>query len=222
MADSTSSREMPHLPPEWVRTVLSLLIFIHLFTLGAALLGRLPVASELSRRLANVPFLAPYRQALFMDLPYSFALTRADTVDIDHTIEAVVELPEGPAQVLVMPDPSISPGERARHWQRLGRNMAVYVGDPDLESILPSYVGKGLVERYNGKDATIKLRGRFLQDRSAYARGADPLRAELVRDVYEARVWLSDGRPRIMKKEGVGEAAPAASGSTPLIPELTQ
>lgn len=210
---SLSSNAEPQLPPEWVRTVLSLLFVIHLFAVGVALIGRMPVSSELFRRLANVRFLAAYRQLLDMDLPYNYPLTRADTLDIDHSIEAVVKLPDGKTEVVTLPPAGIPAGERARHWRQLTQNMAMFVGNPDIESILPTHLGLGLVKRYGGDEVVLKLRGRYLQDREAMSRGADPMRNDLLRDLYEARVWLSDDRPRIMKKEGVGESAPAAANA---------
>lgn len=203
----------PPLPSETVRTILSLLIFIHLFAVGAALFGRAMVSSELGRKLANVPLLSGYRQLLDMDLAYAFPLTRAETADVDHEIEATIQLPDGSTQTVVMPDPAIGSGERARHWRQLGLNMAIFLENDDMLSMLSSQIGAGLLRRFDGKDATIQLRGRFLQDPAASARGQDPLRDELLRDEFEARIWLSNGRPQFMKKERSGEAAPAAGTS---------
>ncbi|MBX7071820.1 MAG: hypothetical protein K1X71_01620 [Pirellulales bacterium] len=215
---NANTAEANMLPAGALRTGLSIFLFAHLFAVIIAIVGRGPVPSPLTSRVANLSILAEYRRLLHIDSAYAFPLTRADEFDIDYVIEALVTLPTGEAQTLLMPDSSIA-GERARHWRMLGQYMALYLEDADRESLLATGIGQGLIARYDAKDVDLKLKAHYLQDRGGYLQKPDPNRDDLWRDRYEARIWMSGGAPRLLKKENRGEAAPVAeSASTPALP----
>jgi hypothetical protein len=199
------------LPREGVRAGLSLLIFAHLFIIGTGMLGNGVMSSDFEQRLAGA--LAPYRRLLGMDMSYGFILTGGDALDVNHTIEADLLMPDGSHKKLVLPDPKGADGEAARHWRTLARSMATYVGNDEVEPLLPTGLGESLLNREGAKQATLTVRGHILQDPSASRLGEDPDAPARWRNVYQARVWKSGDNVRIMKLEGSSETAPAARAS---------
>jgi hypothetical protein len=211
--DLDSGSSEARLPRQSVRTALSIFLFAHLFTLAVSMLGRSPAASELARALAGAKILAAYRQLFALDQAYSYPLTRAGTTDVDFVLEATLTRPDGATESRVFPDPPDASGERTRHWRSLARNMAQFIGDSDLEAIMPRGFGAGLLDHYGAKEVDLRLRGHLLQDRAGFIRGDDPGRTALWRDDYQARVWRSGDQVRLMKKEARGETAPVAESN---------
>lgn len=188
-----------------VRSVLSFLIFLHLFALGIAITGsNAGLASPLQRRLHES--LAPmrfYLQMLHMDLAYNYHLTHAEMLDIDHRLEVDLQLPDGATETVVLPDDSTWPRTRRRRYQTLGLTVASQIGNAQMESVLPRAVAGALMAQTGAEQATIRCRGHFLLSAddvgSVDPARSDPWNEQLLRTLYEARVLLTDGEVSIVK-----------------------
>src|SRR5688500_11916297 len=93
------------LPSQTVRTVVSLLLFVHLFALLAAMLSNPQdaMASRLLFKLGNVRFLSGYTEALWMESAYDFFYTYGNNefvaaLGTDHRMEAELTLAGGETQ----------------------------------------------------------------------------------------------------------------------------
>ena len=69
------------------QTAISLLVFIHLFALFAAVVGNFGPVSPLRGRLGAVPLLRPYLEFLDMDLAYNYHLVDASEFDAPLAVE---------------------------------------------------------------------------------------------------------------------------------------
>src|SRR5688572_16252209 len=92
-------RDDAPLPPQGLRTALSLLLFLHLFALFVAVFSGSP-SSELLTGLRRAPGVRHYLQLLDMDFSYRYHLMLVDDLDMDFIIEADLDTPAGPQTVL--------------------------------------------------------------------------------------------------------------------------
>lgn len=214
---SSTSPETPTLPTGFpsveVRTIVSFLIFLHLFALAAALVATPGMSSELEQRVANLPVLRQYRQALDMNLPYTYHLTfGGEDLDFDHQLEVDLELADGQHKVVVIPADGIWPRSRMQRYQMLAFNTAVGVGQDGIETLLPQGIASGLLEQYGATRANFRCRLHAPLGRDRILAKADPQAADTWRTVYEATIWKSaDGQIRLLKQEAASDSAPGAA-----------
>jgi hypothetical protein len=205
-----SSPSSPVHPSQNVRTLLSFLLFLHLFALAVAVTSSNDRSSQLELGLRKTPLLRPYLQTLFMDLPYTYHLTSgiSDFQVNDAEMWIEVELNTRPGEpVRIPPADGLEPRQRFNRAESLVRTTASLVGQPDRESVLPAAIAASLLHRHGATGGTIRIMRRNL-----------PLEAftaipSTQRTMYEARILLVGGQVELLKTEAASESAPAATGT---------
>ncbi len=205
---------------EAVRSVLSLLLVIHLFCIFMAVGTVLPTA-PLHRRLVYI--LAPYVQLLNFDVDSTpYYLTHNTNLDVDHRIEL---LPRGADRSVadnwaVLPDVGFRGGERYRRFQRLAHVMA-YFTQTDQEAI-PAIIAKAVVQSYlshtGAAPAYVRCRGHLPIERDWVTRGTaaqrDPNDEMHFTVVYGALVTVTDGEVDVTADASASEVASPATDPT--------
>jgi hypothetical protein len=206
------------LPPDWLRTVVSFLIFVHLFALAVAILSNWNPSTLSMRLRQNVPLVRPYLQALAMDQSYLplYGLMFAMDEDTDMAVDIDLKLADGSQRQVALPATNLWPRQRWRHDARLAETAGDLTGErfKNIESILPQAIAAHYVRNYGATGGTIRFTRHKLLSIDAPA-SSDPA----VRDaysplfysrVYEARIILVGGTVQLLKKEADAEVAPAA------------
>ena len=211
---STTSPSQPAgIPSVEMRTVVSFLIFVHLFALTAALVFTPGMSSDLEQRVVNLPVLRQYRQALDMNLPYTYHLTfGGEDFDFEHQLEVDLELPDGQRKLVILPGPGLWPRSRHNRYQMLAFNTAAGIGQENIETILPQGITYGLLDQYGATRANFRCRVHLGLGRDRIIAKADPQAPETWRTVYEAAIWKTpDGQIRLLKQESARDSAPGAA-----------
>jgi len=147
-----AAKPVPPLPAAGVRTLITFLLFVHFFMIGAAVLGNLDTTSPLMRALINIRGIKQYLGLLHLNTAFQFTL--AD--ERDHRVLVALDVPSDltapgaaqnndsdapprltPAQVqsykLIQLTPAkVSPGIRQRRYLKLGQVMSQIDQDPSL------------------------------------------------------------------------------------------
>ncbi len=229
----------PSLPSQEVRTVLSLLIFLHLFSLSVAVLGYGNSAQFheqfLGRRLLDV--LSPYLDTLNFNLAHRYRvegsreqpidpiaryyLTRGMHTDIDFGVEITANRQDGGATTVTVP-PEGAWGEQRRRYQALANAIGTLAGNDGTaggdtaELILPKAVAGGALAELGASRGTIRCRGHLLLSPAAVASSTagenDPFDARYYENVFDAQVLASGGRVDLLKTAAAGEVAPVEKG----------
>lgn len=207
------------MPAEWKRTVVSFLIFLHLFALSVAVLSNWN-PSALSLRLRRVPGVKPYLEYLAMDQSYVplYGLTFGMEEDTDVKAEIELKFADGTQQEFSLPDGGLSPKQRWRHDARLAETAADMTGENfrNVESVLPQAIAAHFVAEHGANGGTIRLRRHFLQPMEALTSSVvterDPFDSSRYSQRYEARILVSGGQVQLLKTEAAAEVAPAANG----------
>jgi len=206
----------PGQPTEGVRTLVSFLIFVHLFALIVGVLAN-EVPSKLEVDLGSIPGLLQYRQALGMDLPYSYNFTRGNDpggeLDIDYTLTATVKKPDGEAETVTFPSADMWPHQRYHRYQILARHVAEFSseGTPDpanLETLAQAIAG-GILRSQGAKALDLLCRGQLTppgMDEYQPNPNAEPR----TRDAYDTRAFLVADQVELLKKEPARDTAPPA------------
>ena len=207
------------LPSEGVRTLVSFLLFVHLFALMVAVASNAGPVSAMRRALREAKPLIAYLQLLHMDLAYNFHLTHATEWDTDHFLEIERDWkgqPDANAARLKLPEPGGLPGIRAQRYHNLARNLAGLVGQDEAESILPYAISRGLLAQHGitGGRHRFRCRRHFLLEMREAAlidpADRDPFHSRRYGNVYEADLKFVGGQLLINKVAGAAETAPAA------------
>ena len=212
---SSNSSSPPRGPSERTRSVVSLLLTLHLIVLAFALSGNF-LRSPLQSRVLAV--LRPYAQTLNFELDFlPYQLTHATAADVDHRIE-VLPADADPDQAdawRVLPDRGFRGGERYKRYQRLARLMG-YLADEDASGNGLSMIGRGVAENFvmqrGIRTDRIRCRRHMLQDwesvQGGTAQQRNPNDPSYFRVVYAANTIVSDnGRVSLLKISDVGEVA---------------
>ena len=218
----TSSRhnESPAELPANVRTIISLVLFVHLFAVVLAIATNFGPLSELRGGL-RVNFLMRYLQLLNMDSAYNFHYMYGDPLDFDQMIE--VELGGGEseeARTVQLPESGLGNGLRRRRYEQLAQSVAEQAGNEDTEHILPGAIATHLMSEYDTSELNFRCRTHFGQS-SEDAGALDPAQADpfderYYQTMYEARIWLDDvGELQFLKSETSQSAAPATTAPRP-------
>ena len=154
------------LPPEGVRTTLTILILLHLFALATAVLSNAGPVSQLRAGLKRVPFVEAYLQFLHMDLAYNYQFVSRDVVDdvvwLEIDVAAAVSASEGSTTTIRLPDPALSPGIRRQRLRNVVREMVTLAAsgdvDPNDVAVLPTALAEGLLKQAGVSAGTHRLR----------------------------------------------------------------
>ncbi len=212
-SETTSDAAEPAIASQGLRTLVSFLLFVHLFAVAVAIASSNYRASGLVRQL-RLRFLTPYLQTLNMDMAYNFHLTHADELDVDHFFEMEIESDGGDKKTVTLPEAGIRPAERRRRYQQLAFETAALVGNDVGESVLPRAVAARLLVENGGTRGTIRCRAHHLQEpqdvTSSDATRSDPFSSRYYRTAYEAKAFNVGGQVQVLKSEASAESAPAA------------
>ena len=208
------SPEDAALPSEGIRTAVSFLVFVHLFALLIGILSN-EVPSQLEQALAGLPVLRQYRQALGMDLPYTYYFTRGNDpggeLDIDYTITATVNRPDGEKEVVELPAAGTWPRQRFHRYQMLATRLATFASEgapePANLEMLARAIAGGILRREEAQSLDLLCRGQLTPP------AMEEFRPELqgrpgTRDAYDAHVFLAGDRVELLKKEPARDTAP--------------
>ena len=211
------------LPSEGVRSVITLLVFIHLFILFASAFASTQVSSDLFRGLFNAPGFSQYMGLLHMG-SYSFHLTHDSDFDKDHNCEIVLDWRGDLAEdsdefralkkIELYDEQGTFPPTRRRRFQRLAYFAAENTGDPVSESRLPLAIARHLLaeqkvdkghHRFRLRQQDIRLPKFFLNEQPS---PEDPYDESLYSNIYQADVTFFKGKARISKISQSRETAP--------------
>lgn len=216
-SDSASSENEAPLPAEWARTLVSFLIFVHLFALVVAVLSNWN-PSPLALRLRRVPLVKPYLEYLAMDQSYVplYGFTFGMTEDTDDMVELGLTLADGSQRSFTLPQPGVWPRQRWRRDARLTETAADLTGEQyrDLQSVVPQAIAAYFATEYGAKGGTIRCRRHFQQPidslSSSNPAERDPYDKSRYAQLYEARIIVSGQQVQLLKTEAAAEVAPAA------------
>lgn len=202
-------------PSETARTVISLLLVIHLTALAISVASNYQPTSVLRSRLSEAPLLPDYMRALHMDTAYNFYHTYGDLLDVDYFVEIEPtgggEAAEPPTSLDTM---SGLPVVCHPRYRNLILRMAIDVepGNEERAGYLPQAVAERLMRERQIDSGRFRLRRRLLLTRDDYSlpdpAARDPYAAGLYQTVYEADVFFFDGKLRLNKVESAGQTAP--------------
>jgi hypothetical protein len=212
-------------PSQGVRSVITLLLFFHLFSaFGLLVAGQIPVNRDDGRLLAQrfSQAFSPYGQLLNIESRARFYLTHGTSDDVDHRLEY---LPEGAspsdqnAWVLVTNGPQGTlPHLRLQYLT----DTIAYYAEPernaeDSAAYVASSVGSYLRNQLGVKAQELRVRKHNLQELKAFDEGEvflrDPNYAGYFREVYRAKILdFGNGEVRVQKVEDKGQVAPATRG----------
>ena len=212
-ANAPSPSDPAALPPQHLRTAISLALFIYLFTLAVGVIARDVSESPLEQTLGQVQGLRHLRQLLWIDDSYDYYLTHAEAIDVDHSITADVSMPDGSTETVVLPDAAIRSPLARRRWQLLAYRLALFSTIPDLEparDIVMQALAARILAETGGKSVVIHVRGHNTPPEMGRYDPRDEKVWQNYRDVYAARAWISGGRVNLLKQESKVDAAPAA------------
>ena len=124
----------PGIPSQGVRTLITLLLFFHLFALFAGVAGNFGARSGLRRELRESPGIQPYLRTLWMDTGYDFGLIYNNPYDFDHVCQielnptAIENEQTERTFVDLMPE-GIWDGLRQRRYLSLAQQLRIHLGD---------------------------------------------------------------------------------------------
>jgi hypothetical protein len=198
---------------ETTRTIVSLLLFVHLFCLFVVLSANL-VPSPLQRQLVSA--VATYARLLNFDPNFTrYHLTHGVEDDDDHFVE--VSLAESPdAPLARLPAVGLRSGLRSRRYQTLAAALAFYASR-EVDSVSAEFakaIGAYVIRQHNASRVVVRCRWHrslpLAPEQQGASGSSDPFDASLYETVYEADVWLEpDGSVQVLKKSSPREVAPA-------------
>lgn len=213
--DSDHRDDLPEpldpLPSEGLRTVLSLLLVVHLFILFVAVASNFLPASPIRRQLREVPLVQPYLRGLHMDLAYNYHLTYGNPADFDYRL--LIDLdPATGADPIELPPPGLQPRIRRQRYYQLTRSMAGFLEDDVMEGIVPRAVAAGLLAEHGVESGSHRLRLQYNQPPAPpnaggfFRPGAPGYRTD-----YDANLIFFQGQLGLVKRADAREVAPVVS-----------
>jgi hypothetical protein len=212
------------MPESGSRTLLSFLIFLHMFAIGVGTFSTYNW-SHLERALRDVPPIRPYLQLVGMDVPFValYSLTFGEEFDRDFSFTVVEVDPKKKPEDLgtvQLPGPDTRPLERARRYDRLARKVAQF-GAPDqqdeaAQALIAMAVGKYELKKHGWDRCRVRCIGRRIP-LMQHARSLDPAERDIsspmyFEKIYEAEVWITKrGDFQMQKVEAASDTAPAAA-----------
>jgi hypothetical protein len=223
-APSSETVAAPGMPSEPVRTIVTLLLFIHLFAVGLAIMTSSESgASALLRDIKErTPLLEPYLTQLWLDRGYDYYLMNDQNWDFQ--LEATVKFADGHVEgPMVFPDPNLWSGERRQRYQQLAGFMGNYIArasapeasalDGERKLLLPEAIGGGLLRQNpNAETASLKCifhRGISREElRSENPKDRDPYGPQYFMAVGDMTIVLDRGRPTVFENMPAVEVSP--------------
>ena len=201
-------------PSESVRSLVSFLIFVHLFALVIAVFSN-EAPLQLEVALGRLPVLQQYRQVLGMDLPYTFYFTRGNDpggeLDIDYKLTATVKGADGATESIELPNADMWPHQRFHRYQQLAKQLAMYAAEdapePRYLELLTQAVAGGLLRAYDAQSVEIRCRGELTPPVMEEYQPEQDTRDKF-KDAYDVRAFLADGQVELLKKEPARDTAP--------------
>jgi hypothetical protein len=220
-SNSTMSAEPNSaMPPDWARSLVSFLIFVHLFALLVAILGNWNPSRLASNLRDRVPFVKPYVEYLAMDQSYVplYGFNFDMEEDNDNKIEVTLKLKDGTEKSWTLPSTKAWPRQRWRHDARLVETVADMTGEDysRFQSLVPQAIAAHFVAKQ--PDA---VRGRIRCTRqqvqpmaslsSSDPAERDPYDKRWTRQLYDARILITRGGVKLLKSESASEVVGAAA-----------
>jgi hypothetical protein len=220
----------PGMPNDTVRTIVSLALFIHLFCVGIAVItnndgSRSQLLFDIRQKTR---FIDGYLTQLWLNRAYNYYLMNDE--NWDSHIEATINFADGHTErPVVIPDPSLGPGERRQRYQFLADFMAQQLArsetdqaDPELKLLVPESIGAGLISSHPGAE-TVSFKCVFHQGISREAlQSSDPQERDPSNSRYfvaipngNPTVLLDHGRPTVFEGLPAAEVSPIKGGSAP-------
>jgi hypothetical protein len=199
------------------RSIISVLLFIHLFCLLVALASNY-LLSPLQIQLLNT--LAPYTQLMKLQPMAPYHLTDGTEISHDHVLE--VEVTAGPQQgeVIRLPEGRIAGRPPRQRAQMLARTVGAtsYFRIEQNTAALAKAVGARVLNAGGNVEVVVRCLRRQPQDRLFDATNpttpADPRAPAYLTAVYEARVWRDRyGQVQLLKIEERKVVAPLENES---------
>jgi len=226
----------PQLPSQGVRTLLSLLLFLHLFSLGVVFLSYgnplgIEEQASLSRRLLDR--FSPYVETFNLNLGHRhrvptppetarYYLTRGMPSDVDFVVDIDAHKKDGTIEKVVIPPGDLWPHQRYLRFQLLANAIGSLSGNDRVadnevvELILPKSVAGGVLAKLGATRGTIVCRSHrmLLSDQvgSSNSEERDPFNSRYYSTVLDAQVLVSGGRVDLLKSNPAGEVAPVEKG----------
>ena len=209
---SDASDESIGLPESALRTVVSLVLFIHLFLVFLCLTSNLSISMVQSRLLG---VFGPYTQFLNLDLNFTpYHLTHATINDVDHRIEV---LPKGAdenddEQWTVLPDVGLQGSDRRQRYQRLAHVLSVLAEQDAASGAIAKDVGEYFYHHRSVEPVQLRGRRHLLQPwqaiNSATADERDANSSRYYQDSYRANLIVNkNGSVDVAKRGASGEVA---------------
>jgi hypothetical protein len=204
--------------PQGIRTLISFLLFVHLFLLLIAVAANFPPLSplrqSLGQRLREKGLLA-HLQILDMDRAYDTRLTHGRRIDIDHRLRAEIFTEDEKARTVDLPPPANWRMVRGQRYASLARNVALAEAlGGERAGLLPAAIARGLLLEDGAQRVHLICQGRFLLSREESARGMDPGAPEKSLTVYEADAKLAEGELIFQQRAAPLETAPPAPAAS--------
>jgi hypothetical protein len=208
----------PQLPSQAFRTIISELLFVHLFALGVAMLSnpRDGMASPLLLRLGGIRFLSSYLQLVWMDLGYDYFHSYGNNefvaaISSNHQAEIELKMPDGSTQTVLSPAAGL-PSFRAQRYTNLWNSAGRFVGQSGVESFVPDMVVESLLRQYGAVSATIRIQRRVPITIEQAQRQSAPAEGSLT-TAYTGVGTLKNGQFLYQKLEATGDTAPAVGAA---------
>jgi hypothetical protein len=216
-------------PSQNVRTIVSLLLFVHLFAVGMAVMTDGDFGTARAALLSNIkqqtPGLAPYLAQFCLDRGYDYHLMNDLPLDWDHRLVATVKYANGRADPpIVIPEPTTWPSERVQRDQQLARTVAVYATrasageaeevDTRRKSQILEAIGGGLIRQHPGA-TSVALRCVYHQGISLTELDSEdthernPFDARYYGAAIDGNVVLDHDRPTFFENLPAAETSPA-------------
>jgi hypothetical protein len=199
-------------PNQTARSIISLLVFIHVFCLFVALTTNYYL-SPLQIRLVNQ--LAPYVQLFKIKPTAPYHLTDGSELSDDHFVE--IEVTAGPqqGQVVRLPDSRVGGNLAERRVEFLARTMGatVYLGSEPNAAAMSKALGARVLAQGNNEEVVVRCR-RYepqarIYDTTVATNVADPTDESYLNTAYQARVWRDRrGEVQLLKIEETKVVAP--------------
>lgn len=164
------------LPRERFRTIVSLLLFVHLFCVGLGILTSTDAgtSSLLMRIKTRTPLVQPYLWQLWLDHGYGYHLIsflpmqdETASYDWDYHLEATLNHADGRQETLDVPEAGVWPSDRRHRLEQLPKFMAMaskWQDGPDTDEfqndnrhLVGGSIGAGLL-RQNPDAESVNLR----------------------------------------------------------------
>ena len=232
-----SASPPPGEPSPELRTIVSLLVFVHLFAFGLAVLTNSDSGvSELLRDVRErTPGLDPYLTQLWINRPYDYHLMNDLPLDYDHRLEAAIHYPDGrPDELVTLPPAGVWPSERRQRYQQiawhvnrfkiLAEGQGATEDNEQRKVLISGAIGAGLLRQHpEATSVAVKCifhRGiRRDQLASSDKKESNPEDPQYYETVSNVTVLLVGGRPEVFENLPLPEVAPVhkagSSATTP-------